>query len=488
MESAERISGLDKGRPWRFTAALGVVVAIGAAVRVALLGQVMRNDEVVTATRFAVDLATAITDYSAPNNHILHSVLVNLSTSAFGLEPWAIRLPALLFGLGLIVAVDWWIFSATGSRIGALFAAALTAGSSLLIEYSTVARGYTIVAVAFVVLMELSRRLLLEPNFRRWAIWVAVAVLGMATVPVFVLPLSGVVVWMLLNILAGRAGSVGQTLAQLAFAGVVAGILTIAVYSPAALASGLDSILANPFVRSLGWSELPGEWYRMTANLSALVLRDGLAAVLFIVFFVVAIVQNRKVFGAFLSPAFAMLGPLGVALVRMVVPPQRVWLYVWPLVLGMAGAAAAFTIERRLPHLSTGHWPLVIAVVISAAMGISTLASGEVQASREGGAFHDAPEVAELLQAEIDAGDRIVVESHPRVVLDWYLSPEEPNDDVLHRDFDNADRAFVVVYHPRPQTLDGVLDRSGFPVDDFSEPSLMWSLPETDVYVMERTR
>ena len=70
----------------------------------------------------------------------------------------------LLFGLMLIVAVDWWIFSATGRRSGALLAA-LVAGSSMLIEYSTVSRGYTMVAVAFVVLLEVGRRLLVEPSF-----------------------------------------------------------------------------------------------------------------------------------------------------------------------------------------------------------------------------------------------------------------------------------------------------------------------------------
>ena len=86
--------GQGNGHRWRFTASLGVVVLIGAAVRVPLLGQVMRNDEVVTATRFGVDLGIAFTDYSAPNNHILHTVLVNISRTVFGLETWAIRLPA----------------------------------------------------------------------------------------------------------------------------------------------------------------------------------------------------------------------------------------------------------------------------------------------------------------------------------------------------------------------------------------------------------
>jgi len=480
------IGGQGNGRRWRFTAPLGLVVLIGAAVRVPLLGQVMRNDEVVTATRFAVDLSNAVTNYSAPNNHILHTVLVNLSSSIFGLDAWVVRLPALIFGLLLIVAVDWWIFSATGRRNGALLAAALVAGSSMLIEYSTVSRGYTMVAVAFVVLLEVGRRLLVEPSFRRWATWVIVATAGLATVPVFALPLSAVVAWMLLNIIAGRSRSGRDTFAQLAVAGLVTGILTVAVYIPAAMVSGVESILANPFVQPVAVSELPYMWYRLVANLATLVFRDGILAVLYIISFVISIVYNRAIFGSFLSPALAMVGPLGLALARLVVPPQRVWLFAWPLVLGMAGAAAAFSFERWMPRLASRRWTLAFAVSVVAVMGLSTLASGEVQASREGGAFHDAPAVAELLQDEIGPGDRIAVESHPRVVLDWYLSPAESGDPVLHRDFENADRVFVVVYHPRPQDLAGVLEGSGLPVTEFSSPRLVWELPETDVYVMER--
>jgi hypothetical protein len=446
----------------------------------------MRNDEVVTATRFAVDLGTALTDYSAPNNHILHTVLVNLSTSVFGLETWAVRLPALIFGLALIVAVDWWVFSATGRRSGALLAAAFVAGSSMMIEYSTLARGYTMVAVAFVVLLEISRRLLGEPTFGLWATWVLVAVAGMATVPVFAFPLSAVVVWMLLNVLAGRSHSGRVAFTQLAVAGLAVAILTVAAYTPAAIVGGTEAILDNPFVQSLAWSELPYTWYRLVANLTALVFRDGIAAVLYCALFVAAVIYNRSIFGPFLSPALAMVGPLVLAVARMVVPPQRVWLFTWPLVLAMAGAAAGFFLERRLPRLATDAWTVAMAVSIAAVLGLSTLASGDLQASREGGAFHDGPAVAELLISEIDASDRIVVESHPRFVLDWYLSPAETPDPALGRDFEHADRVFVVVYHPRPQDLAGVLDESGLPITEFSEPSLRWELPETDVYVMER--
>lgn len=485
MDSPGGTFGQRNSRGWRFTASLGLVVTIGTVVRLSLLDHVLRNDEVVTATRHAVDLVTAITDYSAPNNHILHTVLVNLSTSLFGMDPWAIRLPALLFGVALIVAVDWWIYSATNKRAAGLLAAAFVAGSSMLIEYSTVARGYSMVAIAFVALLELSRRLLQRPSLRLWVGWVAVSTAGLITVPVFVFPLATGGVWFLVTIAMKRPRA--GLLRQLAMSGLLVGMLTALAYTPAAIATGVDAIVDNPFVKSVPWSELPGDWYRLASNLVVLVWRDGIAAIVYSILFIAAILLNRRIFGSLPTPVIGMLGPLVLVLGRQVAPPQRVWLFVWPLVLGMAGAALAYLLDRAFPRL-TGRSLIapVLAVLIASSMGLATFLSGEVQESREGGPFHDAPEVAELLMGVLVENDRVLANSHPRWVLDYYLSPGERSDPAMARDFSNAKRVFVVVYHPRPQTLEGVLADAGFPEAEFSDPSPLWNLPETDVYVMER--
>jgi hypothetical protein len=486
METTFSTATTRKCSDWRFTASLGLVVFVGAVVRISLLDHVLRNDEVVTATRHGVDLITAITDYSAPNNHILHTVLVNLSTSLFGMDPWAIRLPALLFGLGLIIAVDWWITSATGKRAAGLLAAAFVAGSSMLIEYSTTARGYTMVCVAFVVLLELSRRLFQRPSLRLWAGWVAVSTAGMITVPVFVFPLATVGVWFLATIALKRRR--GGLLGQLALSSLLVVILTALAYTPAAITTGVEAIIDNPWVKAVSWSELPNDWYRLTANLAELVLRDGPAAIAYGILFIVAIALNRKIFGSHPSPVIGLLGPLVLVIARQVAPPQRIWLFGWPLVLGMAGAALACLLDWLWPRIVASRLTIpLLALLIASIMGVATLASDEVERSGEGGPFHDAREVAELLVGELEENDRVLVNSHPRWVLDYYLSPEERSDPAMSRDFENAQRVFVVVYYPRAQTIDGVLAESDFPVTEFSDPFVLWTFPDTDVYVVERT-
>lgn len=465
---------------------LGVVTVIGLAVRAQLLDQVMRHDEVLTLSVFASDLGTALTDYTYPNNHILHTALVWVTTSVFGSEPWAARIPALLFGVGLIVAVYWWISSAANRRAGFL-AAALVAGSSMMIEYSTISRGYTMVAVAFVVLMELSRRLLLQPTTRRWAAWVAVSVMGFFTVPVFAFPFAAVLAWVTINVLKGRASTGLRFLTGLAAATVLTAGLSILVYLPAALTTGITSIVDNDFVQALDWSDLPENWIGLGKRLAGMVLRDDLMAAAYVPFIAVGVALNKRIFGKYLTPVLAMIGPIALIVIRRVSPPQRVWLFAWPLFLGVAGAGLVLAIDRLVPRIGEKRWLApALAVTLAAAMGAATLSSGEVLESREAGTFRDGPATAALLASTVDETDRVVVESHPRVILDYYLTELGLSGSGLRRDYVEAERLYVVVYHPRPQDLEGVLAKARVPIRDFTRPDLLWELPETDIYIMER--
>ena len=95
-----------------------------------------------------------LVSYTLPNNHVFHTLLVSVSTFVFGNHPWAIRMPAFLAGVAMIP-----LAFAAGRRIhgdaAGLITAAFVASSSVLIEYSTNARGYTIVAAIFLGLLAL---------------------------------------------------------------------------------------------------------------------------------------------------------------------------------------------------------------------------------------------------------------------------------------------------------------------------------------------
>jgi hypothetical protein len=89
------------------TTALSVLalVVVGAGLRLPFLFQRMSHDEAETFVLFASrPLGTALSHYPFPNNHVFHTLLVHLSTGAFGNAPWVVRMPAFVAGLLLIPA------------------------------------------------------------------------------------------------------------------------------------------------------------------------------------------------------------------------------------------------------------------------------------------------------------------------------------------------------------------------------------------------
>ena len=148
--------------------ALGLVTVAAVLVRLEFLFQPMRYDESVTFVHYASrPWYIALTTYTAPNNHVFHSELAQLTTAVFGGAPWAVRLPAFMAGI-LLVPATYVAGRALYGKHAALIAAALVAASSVLIEYSTNARGYTLIALCFALLLALGTRLLTSSNQAEW--------------------------------------------------------------------------------------------------------------------------------------------------------------------------------------------------------------------------------------------------------------------------------------------------------------------------------
>jgi hypothetical protein len=116
------------------------------------LFQPMRYDEAYTFTHFAsTPLYLALSNYSSTNNHLLNTLLVHFSYILFGNHPWALRLPTLIAGW-LLVPGTYLVTRTFFGKHAALLAAALVASSSALILFSANARGYTLMALFFLLL------------------------------------------------------------------------------------------------------------------------------------------------------------------------------------------------------------------------------------------------------------------------------------------------------------------------------------------------
>lgn len=83
-----------------------------------------------------------LTRYQSDNHHPLYSVAAWLSVAAFGESAWALRLPAVVFGVGS-VGVLWLLACRVAPRNEAILATALLTLSYHHVWFSQNARGYT---------------------------------------------------------------------------------------------------------------------------------------------------------------------------------------------------------------------------------------------------------------------------------------------------------------------------------------------------------
>ncbi|MGD0271153.1 MAG: glycosyltransferase family 39 protein, partial [Candidatus Sulfotelmatobacter sp.] len=137
---AESTAPSEGSVSWAWLAGL---LAAATALRMIALNQQLWFDEIVTLLDSARDpLWRIVTHYGGQNQHMLYSVLAHCSIRIFGEQPWALRLPAVLFGAAGIPALYFFGCLVTTKR-ESWFAALLMAINYQHIWFSQNARGYT---------------------------------------------------------------------------------------------------------------------------------------------------------------------------------------------------------------------------------------------------------------------------------------------------------------------------------------------------------
>ena len=121
-----------------------------------------------------------VTTYISSNNHLLNTLLVKLAIAFLGEQEWAVRLPAMLFGVATIPAI-YWVSRFALSRRASLCVAILVAVSYHHIFFSQNARGYTAYLFFSVLSSGLLVKGLQEDRTRHWVLYVLTMFLNFAS-------------------------------------------------------------------------------------------------------------------------------------------------------------------------------------------------------------------------------------------------------------------------------------------------------------------
>jgi hypothetical protein len=356
-----------------FLAAVLVIMVLAVIYRLEHIYSPFSHDEAYTFVAFARSLFTAISDYHLPNNHIFHSILVYFSTRIFGIQPWAVRLPAFTAGV-LLVPAGYWLAKRFYGCWVALGAALLIAWFPPLIAYANNARGYTLVALFTLLILALGDHIRKEKNLFAWGLISLFSALGLYTVPVMLFPFGVLFVWLFLeNVIEGPAPYqskwefVGYWLA----AGFAAAILTLLLYVPIFVYTGPAKVFTNGFVAPLPWKDLletlfsrfTDTWAEWTFRVPSVII------LLFEVGWILSLLFHWCISEIRVPLQLAALLWIGILL--LIQRPNawsKVWVFLQPLMLIWAAAGILGLLEKvRLKFLR--GLPLAAVVFCLALLG-----------------------------------------------------------------------------------------------------------------------
>ncbi len=457
---------------------LAGIILLGAFYRYAYLWRPMGHDETYTFMAFASrGLRISITDYHLPNNHVFHTILVNLVYQMFGDSPAVIRFPAFLAGVMIIPATYSIGRLFYNSKVG-LVGASIVASLPVLIDYSTTARGYTIITLFALLIIYLAVYAKDHRNMVAWGLLVIFSSLGLYINPTMIYPIGMAYTWLLLSKLIHDVSDTYGTryYLYLLISSLSIIIITLILYLPIILNSGLQSLISNDVIEVLSWSDFIQsieprikntwlEWNRALPTAISLIAISGLIASLF----VPKLPKDRR-----MPLIMAGIIWIGTALlVQRVAPWPRIWLFLLPffVIWISAGIIGLFElIFRRIPRgdsLMVGLIGLLIAVPL-----ISGLMRNYTQYDQKLHSQGEVELVADYLQDYLQPNDVVVVTSPDTIVLKYYLRRNG-----LAKEFTELkkgklfERAIVVVNQAQGQTLEYVLERRQF-LDDVNIASV----------------
>lgn len=288
-----------------------VLVLLATILRAIALNQQLWFDEIIMLLDSAREsFWQTATKYDWQNQHMLYSLLAHGSIRVFGEQPWALRLPAMLFGVASIPALYLFARLVTTNR-EALLASGLMAINYQHIWFSQNARGYTGMAFWTLAASILFIRSARGGKARDWMLYGIVAALGVYTHLTMAFVVIGhalVYVWLV----AGRARALNRlprVFFRPAYGIVSSGVVSFLLYAP---------VISRVFARTIGvagksvrtdWASPIWAFWEMMHGLRA-GTAGGLAAVLVGGLMLLTGVlsywrQNRFVVGLMILPAIA---------------------------------------------------------------------------------------------------------------------------------------------------------------------------------------
>jgi predicted membrane-bound mannosyltransferase len=454
------------------TVALALILLFAATVRIAYVGDPpVRYDEVFTWQQYATNgVRHIVTDYTYPNNHILNSLAEHFSWRVFGESETVMRLPALVFGV-LLVAAAYALARSLWDGAAAVWAAALVAGSSLLMQYSVNGRGYSM--GMFFVLVAIGAATLGERRRGGWWPWVVLAVssvLAVYTVPTMAGGVAIAFAWAA----ARRRPPWKPLLVSGAGAAVVAGLLYLPARGDQSWNPPSDWVVRNVGDKATVFDKVWEQWNDALPWPLQAVLVVGVVATL--------IGHRRMSSDPVPFPAVAIAVTALIVLVLPQSPLARTYVYLLPLYLVTAGGGLSLLVRLAAERVSPVRRraeaaAAATAVAAALALTLSFVLRGDDRYSVD--VPSSEKHIASLVRPDRPMMSDVLISDPLSFYLGGYANRPTYNAALLHG---NPRTVVVAVAPDRDETLAAVLEPLNVEPASGARPTLLLDGRWVDFY------
>lgn len=436
--------------------AVGSIILVGAVLRATFLTSPIIYDEAFTYTYFAQQPVFVImSDYSYPNNHILHTLLVKLSCAIFGVGLIPLRLPAFIAGV-LCMPVLYLFVRSMFNRYIALMTLAMVAGAGGLIEYSALARGYSITWLCMLVSLQLMRHFISTNNTASALLLALVNAIGMWTVPTMIYMTVFVYVTGFLLLLSKYETTLKDRVQKMVLSLVTFVAFTGLLYSPVVIMNSIDQLIDHPTMGESVWegglttamdrfAEILVYWAHTTHPVVTFL---GILAMIFTGFISS---KYRVLFFA------TVIGIIPLVIAQGMIGPARIWNYIlFVYCIGVAIAlfyALKALQDRVFPGLHKRVRTIAASALLLALFAMLAMPTIPDRYNR----FDDASLVAEVIKRNWSDGDVIMSDFPWKAAVRFHLLANDTGEKGMFEEARPGARTFIVVSPSSGQSLETVL-------------------------------
>ncbi len=409
--------------------ALVSIVTLGAVIRAYFLNQPMRFDESATVLSYINSGWPALLNYTAPNNHLLNTVLIKLFTAVWGEHPAIIRIPTYVFGSASIV-LTFMVCRALGNT--GWFATFLVASHPYLILFSANARGYSALTFFTLLFLYQSIRYLQTKNQHLPKLLGLIGAIGLFNLPIMLFPVFGITLWITIQLL--RAGELKPRLIREFYVPFILSgfVVCIFLYLPVLITTGylngglkaaFQMIFNNEFVSANNTSFFIATIGSYINNLLRVYSQGvSILIVLLILILVVMALIGDAINHEYQATDLLIFMTLGAALLflaKHTFPYPRTWIFMIPIV--------AIVADRGLGYLASlvkvpTKWLCLASGVATIVLAPGLTQDARMSGYQDTGVFEDAPAIAKAIHYQLEANDIVLAPVIPsNLPLYFYL-------------------------------------------------------------------